>query len=166
MADENGVWRTVGGRRVFIKDGQTLDEAMKASGKFPSARKKTPYEALMGKEYTGVKGQDAIDTLVREKQGHVKNAFYHEDIGGIDLFWGDETAGLCHIIGQRQKDRINIEKFLKELPTIIERGKVGDNRGNFDRENIYYGGKVIVIAYELRGTEATAMLTAFNTKKA
>lgn len=32
MAD--GIWRTVGGRRVFIADGQDLQSAMQASGKF------------------------------------------------------------------------------------------------------------------------------------
>ena len=32
--EENGVWRTVGGRRIFIKEGQDLAEAMKESGKF------------------------------------------------------------------------------------------------------------------------------------
>lgn len=31
---ENGVWRTVGGRRIFIKEGQDLASAMKESGKF------------------------------------------------------------------------------------------------------------------------------------
>lgn len=37
MADEiGGVWRTIGGRRVFIKDGQDLATAMKESGKFNS----------------------------------------------------------------------------------------------------------------------------------
>lgn len=35
MADDiGGVWRTIGGRRVFIKDGQDLASAMKESGKF------------------------------------------------------------------------------------------------------------------------------------
>ena len=29
-----GVWRTIGGRRVFIEDGQSLEEAMRKSGKF------------------------------------------------------------------------------------------------------------------------------------
>lgn len=33
MAEE-GVWRTVGGRRIFIAKGQTLSQAMKSSGKF------------------------------------------------------------------------------------------------------------------------------------
>lgn len=34
MSDLGGVWRTVGGRRIFIKDGQDLESAMKESGKF------------------------------------------------------------------------------------------------------------------------------------
>lgn len=36
MAKEEigGVWRTVGGRRIFIKDGEDLETAMKNSGKF------------------------------------------------------------------------------------------------------------------------------------
>lgn len=34
MSDEGGVWRTIGGRRVFIKDGDDLITAMKRSGKF------------------------------------------------------------------------------------------------------------------------------------
>ena len=32
--DIGGVWRTVGGRRIFIKDGEDLETAMKKSGKF------------------------------------------------------------------------------------------------------------------------------------
>lgn len=31
---ENGVWRTISGRKVFIKDGQSLESAMAESGKF------------------------------------------------------------------------------------------------------------------------------------
>lgn len=31
---EGGVWRTVAGRRIFIKNGQSLTDAMKNSGKF------------------------------------------------------------------------------------------------------------------------------------
>lgn len=33
-----GVWRTVGGRRIFIAEGQSLKEAMKASGKFKNVK--------------------------------------------------------------------------------------------------------------------------------
>lgn len=31
---KDGVWRTVGGRRIFIKEGQSLSDAMRNSGKF------------------------------------------------------------------------------------------------------------------------------------
>lgn len=41
MADDiGGVWRTIGGRRVFIKDGDDLKTAMKKSGKFKRLKKK------------------------------------------------------------------------------------------------------------------------------
>ena len=40
MATENGVWRTISGRRVFIKDGQSLTAAMRESGKFGASEKK------------------------------------------------------------------------------------------------------------------------------
>ena len=44
--DEDGVWRTVGGRRIFIREGQSLGDAMKNSGKFKSAKKgKSDYQA-------------------------------------------------------------------------------------------------------------------------
>ena len=36
-ADEkNGIWRTIGGRRIFIRKGENLTDAMKRSGKFKS----------------------------------------------------------------------------------------------------------------------------------
>lgn len=45
--DEDGVWRTIGGRRIFIKNGQDLASAMKESGKFSRvARNKDLYKKL------------------------------------------------------------------------------------------------------------------------
>lgn len=43
MEDIGGVWRTVGGRRIFIKDGEDLSTAMKNSGKFKTTFK-TSYD--------------------------------------------------------------------------------------------------------------------------
>lgn len=42
----DGVWRTIGGRRVFIKKGQSLSEAMRESGKFDAKPKKTLEEKI------------------------------------------------------------------------------------------------------------------------
>lgn len=44
---EDGVWRTVGGRRIFIKNGEDLATAMKRSGKFKKKKdeeEETEYE--------------------------------------------------------------------------------------------------------------------------
>jgi len=127
-------------------------------------KNKKSFDILIGPEYNCVKGQAAVNKLLAEKQGHVKDAFYREDIGGIDLFWGDETAGLCHIISQRRKDQINIRQLLKELPTVVEKGNLSDNANSLDKVNIFYKDKVVIITYELRGESVTAILTAFTTK--
>ena len=58
---------------------------------------------LLGEEFKGYKGQDAVDKLLKEKRGHVKNAFTRPEIGGIDLVWGDENGGLLHTIMRRDK---------------------------------------------------------------
>lgn len=39
MENLNGIWRTIGGKRIFIKYGQSLSEAMIESGKFPNAKR-------------------------------------------------------------------------------------------------------------------------------
>ena len=44
--DIGGVWRTVGGRRIFIKDGEDLETAMKKSGKFGKKEEKTIKEKI------------------------------------------------------------------------------------------------------------------------
>ena len=122
------------------------------------------FDDLMGKEYTGVKGQVAIGKLLEEKQGHVRGAFYREDIGEIDLFWGDESAGLQHIIKRRSKSGISGQKFINELSNVIEKGTAFPGGGS-NRLNIAYKGKIAIITFELRGVETTALLTAFHTKK-
>lgn len=40
---------------------------------------------ILGREYTGYKGQDAIDKLMQEKQGYIKDLFNWKDIGDIAL---------------------------------------------------------------------------------
>lgn len=46
--EKDGVWRTIGGRRVFIRNGQSLSDAMKESGKFKNSENK--YQRLKKQE--------------------------------------------------------------------------------------------------------------------
>ena len=42
MAEDEGVWRTICGRRVFIRTGQSLSDALRESGKFQNVREDGP----------------------------------------------------------------------------------------------------------------------------
>jgi hypothetical protein len=130
------------------------------------ASRETPYsfDNLMGKEFKGVKGQAAVDLLLKEKQGHVKAAFYRDDIGEIDLFWGDGRSGLSHIVKRRKEEGANPAVFLKNIANVIEKGQMFGNNKYPDRINLAYKGKVAIIAFDLRETETTALLTAFDVK--
>ena len=120
-------------------------------------------KALLGVEHKGFKGAAAIDKLLEEKNGHVKNAFYHPDVGEIDVFWGDKTAGLCHIIEGRNKQGLNGIKFVRGLDRLFANGKGFESR-NPNRYNIAHKGDVAVITFDIRGHETTALLTSFRTK--
>jgi len=78
MADlnEDGVWRTVGGRRIFIKKGQSLEEAMKESGKFPvrkyqSAKKSSDDDDESG-EYDKLDMEQRVEEVM-ERTGFGEN---------------------------------------------------------------------------------------------
>lgn len=57
MAD--GVWRTISGRRVFIKDGQSVSDAMKASGKFKDKKESSDEE----KQFNRSREEEMIEDM-------------------------------------------------------------------------------------------------------
>ena len=71
--ESEGVWRTIGGRRVFIRKGQSLSEAMKDSGKF----KKT--SDVSRNEYQDRKAELKRDNL-REKWHEADLKAHKEDL--------------------------------------------------------------------------------------
>ena len=68
--EENGVWRTVGGRRIFIKDGQDLASAMKESGKFENKQVKINNKlyknVVQGKEINDEEFEKLWNKIVEE----------------------------------------------------------------------------------------------------
>lgn len=119
--------------------------------------------SLLTHEIKNVKGADAIDAILKEKKGYVREAFHRKDIGGIDLFWGDEGVGLRHIIKQRQEQGIPIEPFLKKLPDVIENGTLRTNReGNFE---IWKDGHTAVVYPVFKGNKVQFLFTAFKQRK-
>lgn len=75
--DLGGVWRTVGGRRIFIKDGQDLYEAMNDSGKFTNLKR-------TNKAKQGVK---EIDYIGQDGKKHKMDSYeYPEDRDGYHKY--------------------------------------------------------------------------------
>lgn len=71
-----------------------------------------------GDIYEGAKGQDAVEFLLKNKSGEVREAFTRPDIGKIDLVYGkpgEEGYGLAHIL-EKHSEAIN------EIDNIIENG--------------------------------------------
>ena len=119
--------------------------------------------ALLGEEIKNVKGQEAVNVLLEKKRGHVKAAFIRDDIGTIDLIWGDETCGLCHIIKRREMQGINPIEFLSDIEDVITYGTISKNsKGRFE---IFFNKKVAVVSPELRNNKLTFLLTAYKTRK-
>lgn len=130
----------------------------------PTLGSQEELDALLGEEFKGVKGQAAIDKLLKEKRGHVKGAFHRDDIGDIDLLWGNDYLGLKHIIQQREKQGISVADFTHDLSNVIEKGQYHQKseRGNFE---FIHNGKMVVVAPEYHGNKITFVLTAYKTRK-
>lgn len=124
MASElGGVWRTIRGRRVFIKDGEDLESAMKRSGKFKTkmnemavkgAKKEDLKEQYMTSlnnvsemEYNGEITKDEYDQSIKNINDEYKNR--RKDINGR------ETRA-------REIDKINsdTEKIREQISNPVE----------------------------------------------
>ena len=116
-------------------------------------------EDFLEKEYTGVKGKDAIDKLMKEKQGFVRDAFSRKDIGNIALIWGNNGMGLAHIIKRRKETKQPLGKLLSSLTEVIENGELEEQANG--RFGLRYKGKVAVIEPKLLGKEISFLFTAF-----
>lgn len=136
----------------------------KGGGKAKEGKKSDNVSEFLGKEFTGVKGQEAVDLLMKEKQGHVKGAFTRKDIGDIDLVWGDESRGLCHILERRKYPEEKKKEFLSSLGNVIEKGSLSLNKeGRFE---VFYENKIAVISPDFNGDKKIKfLLTAFKQRK-
>lgn len=131
-------------------------------GRFTDTEKSYPIKEILGKEFTGVKGQQAIDLLMKEKQGFVRDAFTRKDIGDIALIWGNDSMGLQHIIKRRKKTNQPLGKLLLSLTEVIEKGELSqDSNGDFVIRN---KGKRVVVEPKLYNKKIQFLMTAYYEK--
>ncbi len=118
----------------------------------------------LGTRYDNLKGQAAIDKLLQVKEGYVPGAFSRDDIGDIDLIWGNDNMGLQHIIKRRTETEQNLQKILSNLTNTIEQGVLTFNKST-GRLEIKQNDNVAIISPQFYGKNIKFVLTAFEIRK-
>ena len=114
----------------------------------------------LGEEFTGYTGKSAINKLLKERKGHIKDAFNREDIGGISLVWGNSKFGLQHIIERRLKTEQDLKSLLDAIPSIIEKGEISQSyKGRFE---INYNKKRIIVEPIFKDKGLQFIFTAYE----
>ena len=171
MSELGGVWRTIRGRRVFIKDGEDLATAMERSGKFKTkmnemavkgAKKEDLKEQYMTSlnnvsemEYNGEITKDEYDQSIKNINDEYKSR--RKDINGretrareIDKFnndinpmeeWSDTTGS-----GYSDAQMKSYKSYLKSAygtddESIINAGKPSDERVSIEKYKKRKGSK-------------------------
>lgn len=115
--DIGGVWRTVGGRRIFIKDGEDLGSSMKNSGKFKGKKESK-------KELTENERKKKIEELEKKKEetvGFLQKGAIQEEIDMLkDNFKGTKEEYREYLSKEREKRLKDYEKEKQERLKIKE----------------------------------------------
>ncbi|EJB92711.1 hypothetical protein HPHPH21_0767 [Helicobacter pylori Hp H-21] len=125
-----------------------------------------------------LKPKEALEKLLQERNGQVAGAAYREDLGGIDLVWGNKDYGLEHILKRREDQAISkglneteakeyALNVVKSIPEIIEKGVKVDNNGriaieyqhmrvglNDKWDNQKLQNKWVISSYEIYNSES------------
>ena len=109
---ENGVWRTVGGRRIFIRDGENLSSAMKRSGKFKIANKKDDKKNT--NKMTDEERKKKIEELEKKKDetiGFLQKGAIQEEINMLkDNFQGTKEEYREYLAKEQERRLKEYEK--------------------------------------------------------
>lgn len=114
--------------------------------------------------------KEAIQFLKRVQCGECVGALYRDDIGDIDLIWGEVTDpimhkgyGLAHIIDKHEQTinqlGFEIEDF---LPIVVQYGNLIPCRVDKDRVMLQSHMFRVVLVKNYAGMKKQWILTAFN----
>ena len=151
----DGSWRVVKGQKVS-KERYAKDELK-----------------VFGRNYFKYAGKpkEAIDFLLKERNGQVIGAIEREGLGKIDIIWGDERKGLRHIRKRHfieQNDFKSYEDIADRISDILKNGQIGKFYENGMKVNIYKGEwkvtltKSVVYDEDDNFREKLWVLTSYN----
>ena len=118
------------GEHIWSKDENKTEEA---SNETDTEQEPQPIgKGVFGNIYDQFKGKvkDAFDFLMKHKSGDLLGVFHRDEVGDIDLVWGNENGGLSHIITKHVgegKDFETPEKAIEKIEEVLKDGEVIQN---------------------------------------
>ena len=141
--DEEGVWRTIGGRRVFIRTGQSLSDAMKESGKFSRVSKNQElYKKLEEEKEPKLSDsqKEAGEKLNKKAQEGVRNDI-KDFLSGRENYDGSKEEFINDLSNEWGVDKNDVEDILNEEmekhPRLFKNDRPSENKkvGYYELEN-------------------------------
>lgn len=118
------------GEHIWSKDENKTEEA---SNETDTEQEPQPIgKGVFGNIYDQFKGKvkDAFDFLMKHKSGDLLGVFHRDEVGDIDLVWGNENGGLSHIITKHVGEGKNFEtpeKAIEKIEEVLKDGEVIQN---------------------------------------
>lgn len=142
-----------------------------SDGKNKSSEPKPIGHSTFGSVYNQFKGKvlQAVKFLVNHESGDLLGVFHRNDVGDIDMVWGDEGGGLCHILNKHinDKDFPTIKDLVSRIEDIINKGEVDERHSNADKLVLVKDGYLVTIRRNVREkgikiANKNWVLTAYN----
>lgn len=101
---EDGVWRTVAGRRIFIKNGQSLTDAMKNSGKFEKNNLQAKLKKQLNKTELKPKWCEVSESFPPEIRERIINQINELNEKYPEAFEQDYKLRITHTMDMDEKE--------------------------------------------------------------
>ena len=119
MADE-GVWRTVRGRRIFIAKGQSLSDAIKESGKFE--RKLTANLIRMSQDEETWEEYDKTVVAIQEQYG-----LDDKEVEAINSYTDEDYKRINNDLANEGYDKSMVKEKIDVIDSALD--KMPDEKG-------------------------------------
>lgn len=142
-----------------------------SDGKNKSSEPKPIGHSTFGSVYNQFKGKvlQAVKFLVNHESGDLLGVFHRNDVGDIDMVWGNEGCGLCHILNKHinDKDFPTVKDLVSRIEDIINKGEVDERHSNADKLVLVKDGYLVTIRRNVREkgikiADKNWVLTAYN----
>ena len=117
-----------------------------------------------GNIYNQFKGKvkEAFNFLMHHKSGDLLGVFHRDDVGDIDLVWGDRKTnqGLDHIIDKhigQHHDFTSVEDAMNKIDDIINNGTINEKKSKWDKVVIEKDGMAVVIRKNVRDNKGVVL---------